>query len=497
MLSLCFTKEMTRFFARASGPRGETGSQGIQGIQGEQGIQGPQGIPGVCDCFNLTNVTIGNMVLTGTIDVQGNITCSGGGGLDLSCYLLGTCPNMSSCDVEAKSIALKNGSPTHIYVGEPGDLSLSVARFGDSSFTDTWRLLDFTVYSSNVVIESDSLMQISSLSAGVVIRALGTNSSVYVQASGQLEVLAAAGIFMEAPVAGDIHFSVDSLTGVFRVSSTGGIVMGTGSTVITTDVFQVRQSSSSNYWHRSNNVDTLTCAANTTSISGLSYEFYTDVLMQSGKVLQTRDTSGFLNIGPNLELCGDSIKTQTSTLKLQNETSTHYLDVQAIIVNNDASSNVTIPVTIGQKLLVNGDIEATGDIIATGSCCTSDERVKELVTPMSMWHSLEKTLKLQPVEYRFKHEFRKLSNSIHDGFYKGFIAQHVREIEPQAVRLIKKSVEGLRNFTDFHTLHKEELIPLLTGSIHALHHLQQLATERFSRLEEKMHDLEQRLMKKL
>jgi hypothetical protein len=52
------------------GPQGEQGIQGIQGIQGETGPQGPQGEPGEVTSdgvFTLTNKTLVDPIITGTV----------------------------------------------------------------------------------------------------------------------------------------------------------------------------------------------------------------------------------------------------------------------------------------------------------------------------------------------------------------------------------------------------------------------------------------------
>ena len=53
-----------------TGPQGEQGIQGIQGIQGETGPQGPQGEPGEVTAdgiFTLTNKTLVDPIITGTV----------------------------------------------------------------------------------------------------------------------------------------------------------------------------------------------------------------------------------------------------------------------------------------------------------------------------------------------------------------------------------------------------------------------------------------------
>ena len=53
-----------------TGPQGEQGIQGIQGIQGETGPQGPQGDPGEVTAdgvFTLTNKTLVDPIITGTV----------------------------------------------------------------------------------------------------------------------------------------------------------------------------------------------------------------------------------------------------------------------------------------------------------------------------------------------------------------------------------------------------------------------------------------------
>ena len=115
--------------------------------------------------------------------------------------------------------------------------------------------------------------------------------------------------------------------------------------------------------------------------------------------------------------------------------------------------------------------------VAPGTCCTSDERVKRNITHIDPNDALESVLRLKPVRYRFKEAYLKADHWVKDHLYTGFSAQDTRDIVQHAVSTVNRTIDGIGHFADFHHLHKEELVPIAIGAIHALHYTQQRALQ--------------------
>ena len=79
------------------------------------------------------------------------------------------------------------------------------------------------------------------------------------------------------------------------------------------------------------------------------------------------------------------------------------------------------------KLHVEGNIFASGDITANGSCCPSDLRLKANIQPLS--YGLKELIKLNPVSFYYN----GLANSPLNVLHFGLIAQELNQLVPELV----------------------------------------------------------------
>lgn len=131
-----------------AGPSGPSGATGPSGPSGPQGAQGNPGLNGTCDCFNLPNVTVNNTLITGTLELDGVLSCGINASISANCR--DACPNYSNCSLTARALALTGGSPTQLTVGQLCDAGDSVVQFGnylDFNGTCTWQIAQFGYFS--------------------------------------------------------------------------------------------------------------------------------------------------------------------------------------------------------------------------------------------------------------------------------------------------------------------------------------------------------------
>ncbi len=88
------------------------------------------------------------------------------------------------------------------------------------------------------------------------------------------------------------------------------------------------------------------------------------------------------------------------------------------------------PGIVTEGLRVVGNMEAIGNITATGTCCSSDERFKRNVQPLSQ--CLDKVNKLQGVGYDWRQEAYP-ERQFAEGRQVGLIAQDVETVLPEVV----------------------------------------------------------------
>ena len=113
------------------------------------------------------------------------------------------------------------------------------------------------------------------------------------------------------------------------------------------------------------------------------------------------------------------------------------------------------------KLYVDGDMGATGNVVAY---VTSDERLKENITPMTS--SLSLVNQMNPVNFRWNDDgimfgwgLERYRKNL--GYDIGFIAQELEETLPEVIGNVKDKKTG----TEYLGVHYEKIVPVLVGAV--------------------------------
>jgi hypothetical protein len=135
--------------------------------------------------------------------------------------------------------------------------------------------------------------------------------------------------------------------------------------------------------------------------------------------------------------------------------------------------------TPSDRLVVNGNMSATGDITSNAFLLSSDRRLKTNIR--SLYSEWDNIMKLNPVSYQKR---ESLESENYDRFEYGFIAQELELIYPE---LVKTNSEGLK-FVDY-----TSMIPILTKGMQSLILENKRLTEQVEQQEDQISDLNKRL----
>ena len=156
------------------------------------------------------------------------------------------------------------------------------------------------------------------------------------------------------------------------------------------------------------------------------------------------------------------------------------------IFNSDASLPTGVSIVNNGHVVINDDVRITGTLLVDGNvqfdsnlngniiggdpCCdSSDERVKRDIKSIHHTDSWKRILHLNPVEYKFKQEYAKAEKWIDsEEKHRGFIAQEVRQVIPQATKLVNKTI-GDVHYSDFHLIKLQNIVPDLVGALQSAH----------------------------
>jgi hypothetical protein len=242
-----------------------------------------------------------------------------------------------------------------------------------------------------------------------------------------------------------------------------------------------------------------------------STNFFQDVVFHSGTELVTTEPDGFLRVGPAVEICSGRLRAPSPAhlsleSKIRNDNSgqgviiddADGLDLEDTPITSSTSSNIVIEsgktltvdaiidsglgsvnilgtvftaggnINTGSGSITTNIVNANSVVAMGGSCCASDLRVKRNITRMQPRKSLKRILDLKPIEYEWKPEILKEDSFMIDEVVRGFGAQDVKEVVPGAVRTQKRTI-GSTVYSDFHTLHKDAIIPDMVAAMQAMY----------------------------
>lgn len=502
-----------------SGATGPTGATGPSGPSGATGAQGIQGLPGVCDCFNISNITFGDLNITNSLQLIDNstFTCEVGSFIDAGCLVQGACPNFSNCTLSARNLIVSGGSPSNIQFGASGDPVGASILMGTSN-PGGYQITSFVMYSSLIRMEGSGIVILRSVGGGqTLIDAQGIGSIINLNSVGNIIGSALTGfIQFTANVAG-ITFTNNDGTAAIRSISAGDILAQTG----TMSAYNV--TSNMIFFQKNNVLDTGSLWWYTNPLYNIVYNQWPYVLntTNAASIVFTQqllirqgivsNDGMFLRLGPAIDVGIGYITTSQTSLTLFDGTFTNqtislaaevqnltplepanystlqagylllndpngtrvtsgvflvdgqFMDLQTSLLNNASTPPATGNVPNGY-VFVDDSARFSGNVLIDGTLqvtactgCTSDAKTKENVEPLNSDESFERIMNLKPVRFNYKQEYRDQVGD--DGSTKhGFIAQEVEKLFPFAVKEHK----------DIKYLNKDMLIADLVAAVQHL-----------------------------
>jgi len=445
------------------GPRGFNGTQGETGPEGPDGPTGGQGIPGVCDCFNVTALTLDELTVDNQVTFGGNIDCPGGA-MNANCFGLAVCPDLSACDILGMSLLLDNGLPTSLVVGSPqAPPFLDEVIFGDVTvFPTLHRMLVFSAYATTVRIDGHNQIDITSAAGPINLQTNGVLQDISNTAGGVWSAEGAQGVVLQN-INGNVAIVQANIGGTLLITSSGTLSESAGVADSLFPTWTVRESGSNDWFTLGTTTYNCSDAIPAPSSPGLSMHIFQDIIIEEGIAIVTPAVDGFIPMGPKVQVCGGEIKGS---------------DVTGLTIHG---------VTFQDGGIITGVTSINGNDF-NSSCCASDERVKEHIRPMRPETSLERILSLKPVEYRFKKGYQDVDSYVKDHLHRGFIAQNIKHVIPRAVDTIEKTV-GRIHYKDFHILRKQDIIPDVVAAFHGLHKAHTVLKEEHHKVIEEVHSL--------
>ena len=333
----------------AVGASGPSGPSGPIGNTGAQGIQGIQGIPGVCNCLNLSLVNLVNLGVNGSTTLNGTTTLNGvlncpGGALSPNCFGLTVCPNFANCNLQAQGLLISSTNASVVpllQVGMlAGDAGKGVVIFGLPGGNN------ITTLTSNVV----GTYYMSSLYTPMVHRSWFStaifesvgSSAIYtsISSSGTVNITGSVGVSVVAGTGSNVFIGAG--TNFVNVNSGGNSISSATATynVSATNIY-MNQGNLNPYWG-TQSTTSLECQAGGTlpPKAGVSMLMSTDIIMAANTSLLSASSTGLISVS-GLLVCGQVIKSASTTLEIQDSTLTKFLDVWATIQNSQGSQPVT------------------------------------------------------------------------------------------------------------------------------------------------------------
>lgn len=311
-----------------------------KGGTGDKGDKGDKGDPGLCDCA--ANVTTGELTVTGDATIQGILQCSAP--ISPSCIGTNACQNFTSCDSTFSSITVLN----EFYLGGPDALPglgpmTEVAAFGryvgigDPALA--WLIRAFYVYAKDTIIAGQNLLELYSAS----IMRLTADGAMLLSSGGSVVVMSGAAAPVDITAGADVLISSGAgstdeviLTGTGSVTSVGNSINHYAQT-------KVRMGSSNlNIIAEVDNQQSAPCETGSL-VSGQSVAVFQNLRLGGQLVKETTGgVSGYLRVGPYLEICGGFLRSSSSTLNIQTDPLTQRINLGAVLSTESGNQPVTI-----------------------------------------------------------------------------------------------------------------------------------------------------------
>lgn len=324
------------------GPQGLQGIQGIQGPSGPQGIQGIQGIPGICDCEQLPQANIANLVVNNTFVMNGTMTCPAGS-LDVSCFgLTGACPSYSTCYLTMLGLYINSttlANPPILFVGmDPGGVGNGQVKFGEWPLQS---ISQFTVHASQslFIVGNNTDAQLISNGGSARLQSIGSGVTTRVLSDAFIQMQAQSAITI-ASITGSI--SMQGAGTFWNLDSVNGQLYGAATTlsVNVQDFYFIKQTSLP--WLNSQSAITLSTGPTGpySDIAGSSILISGgDLILANGLKIIGNNTNEYVAISA-IEIQNKVIRSNSLVLQLQDDTNAKVLDIQATITNSQLGKPV-------------------------------------------------------------------------------------------------------------------------------------------------------------
>jgi len=391
----------------AQGPQGQKGDKGDKGDRGDQGLSGttgpigpigptgpsgpsgpiglsvtgptgPIGPTGVCDClllgaatFSTVNVTSALTIpSTSVITLEGTMSCPGGA-LAPNCFGLSTCPDFSTCDLNANSLTIQNPSTLQGLIATRTNITISSPAPFTNSFTAgnaailNQKLLSWTQYAVTTTIDAQTSLNIRSLAGSVFIQTgLGSSlNSVFIESlAGQVSVNAQTGVFVQTSggtiglLAGQAGQSLETSTGIY--SGRGARINLLSGNITLTD------EANSLDWMTTNPLLSYVCPPSGTALAldftRPSITFNGDIALGGSSRLLSLAPSGVIeSVGFRL-FCNPSITTSGGLPLVLQQDNTQIIDLRGNL-SNTAGSGIIVSDFTG-LILNNGQPTSTSSL---------------------------------------------------------------------------------------------------------------------------------------
>jgi len=294
---------------------------------------------------NLVNLGVnGSTTLNGTTTLNGVLSCPGGA-LAPNCFGISVCPDFTLCNLRAQSLSVFSTNVSvipQLLVGmQPGDVGNSVVNLGlpgaNAISTLTSNVNGLYYMSSN----NTAMLHRAWFNTATFESVGGTSLSTNIGSSGSVNITAGTGVsILSGSTTGSIFAAVSSNTFTMNGNSQS-IAASTLTYNVSANNINFVQGNL-NPWFNTQPTTTLECQIGGAlpPVAGTSIAFGTDLIMATGTRLMSAGATGLISMSGIL-LCGQLIKSSSTTVEVQDSTNTKFLDVWATIQNTDSLKPVT------------------------------------------------------------------------------------------------------------------------------------------------------------
>lgn len=359
---------------------------GATGATGATGGTGGVGPAGVCDCLDLPSVNLNSVTINTSLTMTGIVTCPGGA-MDPNCFGLATCPDFSACRLEARALDVYSPNSTDL---ASLDVGINVAEIGGGKarFGRTTRPLHTFTAASNVSMALSAYgtpLFLQGIASNVVIESIGTTSlTTFVTSTGTVNIIGTQAVSTSS------SSGVSTICGALSTTwnCINNVLSNTANnyTVTATDFTFTKPSTL--VWFETASNATLQSGATgpLTVISGSSIRFAVDVLQANAATWMSESADGCVRVsGLIMGATGKHLRSEGTTLQLQNDTATKVVDIHAVLTNSEAGNKrVTVADADGLDVTLGAPLRADW-VLASNEADIANHTLHLMAQPATDW----------------------------------------------------------------------------------------------------------------